>query len=188
MSQAYPLDSDVIRMVAERARCYSIPKSFTLCRENEPFDKVVFVSEGIFRLSRVMNGEDHTIAFGVEGDPFISLATYLYDKPSLFSYNPVTDGEIISVPNEDFKRLVERTELVMWFNKVLQRQIHALENRWVWLGQQDTCSRYLNLMRLRPQLMAQVPLKYIASYLGVTQSSLSRIRAQVAGKKHESVN
>lgn len=179
---AYPLGEDVISQLAEVAECRELSRTRRLCCEDERFDKVIFVSRGIFRLSKVMNGEDHTIAFGVEGDPYISLATYLYDEPSLFSYNPVVDSEIISIDNDAFKRLIRSGELVMWFNKVLLRQVHALENRYVWLGQQDAYTRYVRLMKLRPEIVSSVPLKYIASYLGVAKSTLSRIRARVAGK------
>lgn len=182
MSRAYPLGADIIDALAECARSRELSYMDNLCVEGEAFKKFVFVSEGIFRLSRVTNGKDDTIAFGVEGDPYVSVQTYLYDSPSLFSYNPVTDAEVIEVDNEDFKRLVEGTDLVKWFNKVLLRQLHALENRYVWLGRMDTTQRYLRLMELRPEIVTHVPLKYIASYLGVTQSSLSRIRAKIAGK------
>ena len=133
-------------------------------------------------LWRGKDENEDTIAFGVEGDPYTSVATYLYDQPSMFSYTPVTDGEIIMIDNEHFKELVASTNLVYWLNTVLFRQIHALENRYVWLGQQDTYSRYLRLLELRPQILSHVPLKYIASYLGVTQSTLSRIRAKIAGR------
>ncbi len=182
MTPVWPMDSSVIDALAEVAVCEPVSKKDRICLENEPFNKVVWISDGIFRLSRVMSDEDQTIAFGVEGDPFLSTSTYLYGEPSLFSYNPVTDGEIISVANDDFKKLINSTELVMWLNRVLLRQVHALENRYVWLGQSDVYSRYLRLIKLRPNLVKQVPLKYIASYLGVTQSTLSRIRARIAGK------
>ncbi|MDE7414593.1 MAG: Crp/Fnr family transcriptional regulator [Muribaculaceae bacterium] len=180
--RAYPLSSEVIRQLADRASVKKISRSDILCAEGEIFDKLVFVSEGIFRISRIMNGEDDTIAFGEEGDPYLSLATYLYDQPSLWSYNPVTDGEVIMVDNQDLRELVDTTELMNWFNRVLLRQVHALENRYVWLGQQDAYSRYLRLQKLRPDVFNNVPLKYIASYLGVTQSTLSRIRARIVGK------
>ena len=104
------------------------------------------------------------------------------DNIGLHAEAVITDSEVIYVSIDDFKELVASTELVMWFNKVLMRQIHALENRYIWLGQQDAYSRYLRLIKLRPEVAANVPLKYIASYLGVTQSHLSRIRARIAGK------
>lgn len=182
MNRAYPVDPEIINRLASCAERRSVSRLEPLCVEGEKFDKFVFVSEGIFMLSRVINDEVDTIAFGVEGDPFTSVATYLYDQPSMFSYTPVTDGEIIIISNDKFKELVATTDLVMWLNTVLLRQIHALENRYVWLSQQDTYSRYLRLLELRPDILTQVPLKYIASYLDVTQSTLSRIRARIAGK------
>lgn len=182
MNRAYPLAPEIIERLASHAEYKSVSRLEPLCVEGEVFDKFVFVSEGIFMLSRIINEEVDTIAFGVEGDPYTSVATYLYNQPSMFSYTPVTDGEIIMIGNEDFKELVATTDLVTWLNIVLLRQIHALENRYIWLSQQDTYSRYLRLIELRPDIVTQVPLKYIASYLDVTQSTLSRIRARIAGK------
>lgn len=182
MNVAYPLDKSIIDKLASYAVCRKVSRMEPLCVEGEVFDSFTFVSEGIFRLSRNIGGEEDTIAFGIEGDPFTSVATYLYDQPSLFSYTPLIDGEVIMIDTKAFKKLVEETDLVMWFNKVLLRQVHALENRYVYLSQLDTYSRYLRLMELRPEIVNNVPLKYIASYLGVTQSTLSRIRAKIAGK------
>ena len=182
MNRAYVLDSQIIDRLASCAERRPVSRMEPLCVEGEIFDKFIFVSEGVFMLSRVMNGEVDTIAFGVEGDPYTSVATYLYDKPSLFSYTPVTDGEVIVINNEDFKQAVAETDLVSWLNTVLLRQVHALENRYVWLGQSDAYSRYHRLIELRNEIVTQVPLKYIASYLGVTQSTLSRIRARSVGK------
>lgn len=182
ITPVYPVNSEIIEKLAEKAHWQKLSRTDALCVEEEPFNKVIWVAEGIFRVSRIMNGTDTTIAFGVEGDPFLSPDTYLYGNPSQLSFNPVTDGGIIHISVDDFKELVASTELVMWFNKVLMRQIHALENRYVWLGQQDAYTRYLRLITLRPEVAANVPLKYIASYLGVTQAHLSRIRAKIVGK------
>ena len=182
IAQAYPMPPEIIEKLAEKAHWEKISRMETFCEQGKAFDKVMWVAEGIFHVSRVMNGEEQTIAFGVKGDPFLSPDTYLYGDPSQLSFNPITDSEVIYVSIDDFKELVASTELVMWFNKVLMRQIHALENRYIWLGQQDAYSRYLRLIKLRPEVAANAPLKYIASYLGVTQSHLSRIRARIAGK------
>lgn len=182
INPVYPLGDETIRRMASRAECRAVNRNTELCQENEVFNDFIWVSSGVFRLSRVIEEKDQTIAFGVEGDPFVSISSYLYDTPSLFSYQPLTDGEIISIPNAAMREIVEETEAVRWLNKVLFRQIHALENRYVWLGQTDAYSRYLRLIQLRPEIANQIPLKYIASYLGVTQSTLSRIRARIAGK------
>jgi hypothetical protein len=182
-AQEYPLDAEVIEQLAECAEYVVIPKGETLCVENEMFDRVIWVVKGVWRVSRKMGKRDHTIAFGGEGDPFISLATYLKGEPSVFSFNPVEEGEAISIPQEDFKRLVATTDLVHWFSTVLCVQLHAFEDKCKWLGQEDAYSRYVNLLKHRPELVVIVPLKHIASYLGVAQATLSRIRARMSGRR-----
>lgn len=183
IAQVYPLPQEIIERLAEKAHWQKVSRMETLCQEGKVFDKVVWVAEGIFHVSRVMMGQEQTLVFGVKGDAFLSPDTYLNGAPSQLSFNPIIDSEVIYVTIDDFKELVASTELVMWFNKVLLRQIHALENRYIWLGQQDAYSRYLRMIKQRPEVAANIPLKYIASYLGVTQSHLSRIRARIAGKQ-----
>lgn len=182
ITPVYPVAQESINKLAEKAHWIELSRTDKMCEEDKPFDKVMWVANGVFRVSRMMNGRDQTIAFGTKGDPFLSPDTYLYGHPSQLSFNPVTDSEAIYVSIEDFKELIETTELIKWFNKVLMRQVHALENRYIWLGQQDASTRYLRLIKLRPEMASVTPLKYIASYLGVTQSHLSRIRAKIAGK------
>lgn len=182
ITPVYPVPREIIEKLSEKAQWRRIARTEKLCEEEKPFDKVVWIADGIFRVSRVMNGKDQTIAFGTKGDPFLSPDTYLYGQPSQLSFNPVIDSEVVYVSIEDFRELVESTELMKWFNKVLMRQVHALENRYIWLGQEDAYARYLRLIKLRSEMASVIPLKYIASYLGVTQSHLSRIRAKIAGK------
>lgn len=182
ISPVYPVPPEILEKLAEKAHRRQISRNDKVCEEDHVFDQMIWVSEGIFRVSRIMNGEDHTIAFGTRGDPYLSIDYCLYGEPSKISYNPEVDGEIIYMRVEDFMEIVQNTELIKWFNKVLMRQIHALENRYIWLGQQSASSRYLQMIKLRPEVVTSIPLKYIASYLGVTQSHLSRIRAKIAGK------
>lgn len=183
LAQEYPVGKETVDRMAECTEHIVIRKGETLCMENEPFDRMVWVVKGVFRISRKIGKEDHTIAFGIEGDPFTSLSTYLDGGPSVFSFNPVDEGEVLSISHADFKRLVDETEIAKWYNTALCMQVHALENKYVWLGQQDAYSRYLTFMKLRPELSTRVPLKYIASYLGITQATLSRIRARIAGRQ-----
>lgn len=185
ITPVYPVSPDTINRLTQITHLQKVSKNDDVCVENEIFNKVMWVTKGIFRVSRIMHDEDQTIAFGIKGDPFLSPDSYLYDKPSQLSFNPVTDSEYIYVYINDFKKVVESTELVMWFNKVLLRQIIALENKYIWLGEQNAKDRYLRLIKLRPEIAARVPLKHIASYLGVTQSYLSRVRATIAGKTEE---
>lgn len=182
ITPVYPVPREIIERLAEKSCWKKVQATDLVCQEGVPFHEVVWVADGIFRVSRIMDKKDQTIAFGVRGDPFLSPDTYLYGTESQLSYNPVVESEIISVKVKDFQELVDDTELVKWFNKVLMRQIHSLENRYIWLGQQSAYSRYQRFVKLRPDVVARIPLKYIASYLGVSQTHLSRIRAKVAGK------
>ena len=97
IAQAYPMPPEIIEKLAEKAHWEKISRLETFCEQGKAFDKVMWVAEGIFHVSRVMNGEEQTIAFGVKGDPFLSPDTYLYGDPSQLSFNPITDSEVIYV-------------------------------------------------------------------------------------------
>lgn len=65
------------------------------------------------------------------------------------------------------------------FRTICLEQLYCLERKCKIFGKDDALNRYMSLIKVRPQIVKEVPLKYIASYLGITQQSLSRLRASI---------
>jgi CRP-like cAMP-binding protein len=89
----------------------------------------------------------------------------------------LTDTEILMIKRAHFKELINSSNKWLKFSNHLAEQSYVLmENRLLALQMESAEKRYKDLMSNHPEYILQVPLKYIASYLGITQRHLSRLR------------
>lgn len=136
------------------------------------------LQEGIIR-GVFDKGEEKetTIYFGVEGDYFLSMNSFLDGEPSFISVQACSDCTVLVITHDCIQQLTrESTVFSNWILENSLRQIMALEMKRKFL-KGDALTKYRALIDRRPDIMFNVPLKYIASYLGITQQSLSRLRS-----------
>lgn len=134
--------------------------------------------EGIFRLWFVANGKERTIGFGYAGDPFTSISTYWTNKPSLFSFEALSDGEIYYIPHSDIKRLIDTNkEFSDWMLAYLFEQLNALYRKEVIFGAYNALKRFEAFVLNRPDVYKSVSAKYLAQYLNIAPETLSRIQS-----------
>ena len=109
---------------------------------------------------------------------------YISDKPSCLIIESITDSEAICVSKDELHRYFE-TSLTManWGRKILEQFILLYENWHMDLWKQSAFECYLALLDEYPEIIQQVPMKYIASYLGITAQSFSRIRNSLNNMK-----
>jgi cAMP-binding proteins - catabolite gene activator and regulatory subunit of cAMP-dependent protein kinases len=142
---------------------------------------VGFLTEGILRVYYYNNkGEEITRYFIDENHLILSGNTIdeLYTPSEYLS--AITDCKLVVFSRPDWKEL---SETIIGWDQIIQKIIskHHSEKmtRRSELVSQDGTERYLDFIQKFPTLVNRVPLSYIASYLGITQSSLSRIRKNI---------
>ena len=179
----YPVSDATIQAVLDHCVVEEVKKGESIISKGKVCDYIVFVLNGIFRVSYENDGKEATLCFGTEGDPFMSLHSYHAGLPAQFSFEAITNATIAKIKFSDFNRLIdEYVDLNRWFTSVLVEQVFAFEARYVNLSGQSAYDRYLTLRRIRKEIINQIPLKYIAQYLNITPETLSRIRAEFAKK------
>jgi CRP-like cAMP-binding protein len=128
------------------------------------------------------NNDDITTSFFSAGDLALDWASFLLRIPGRENLQALSDVECWEISFEDFQKLFHRIELFR--EKGRSRLVTAymeLKNHSISLVAEDAKSRYLQLIKDKPAVVQHVSLKHIASYLGVTDTSLSRIRKEIAG-------
>lgn len=146
-------------------------------------ERLYFLNEGIVRLYRVHNEVDHTLGL-ISSNDFISTPLYLANgAPSTCALEAMTDIDVLEWGKEEMQ--IIRRE----FHHGHELEMAIMDRLLTWLqdGQINAIclsaeERYLQLMKEQPEVIRSVPLKYIASFLGIHQDSLSRIRKQVSEK------
>src|SRR5690606_22710857 len=137
------------------------------------FRQVGFIIDGIIRICYFNNkGEEITKIFLEENHLLINL----HNAPSTEYIQAATDCRMLVFSNQDWKSISDT--IMGWddiVQKIIMKSLVEKLHRVSPLVSQDAKTRYLEFMEKYPTLLNRIPLSYIASYLGITPSSLSRI-------------
>lgn len=144
-------------------------------------DEIFLVESGLARgYFWDAKGNEVTECFGVCGDFFASMFSYFRGEPAFLQYEAVTRMTLYSIKQTELESLCNQSLTISnLFRTICIEQLYCLERRCKIFGKDDALNRYMSLIKVRPQIVKEVPLKHIASYLGITQQSLSRLRASI---------
>ncbi|QDO95531.1 Crp/Fnr family transcriptional regulator [Formosa sediminum] len=125
-------------------------------------------------------GNEITTDFFGSDDILIEVASLFLRTPSKETIHALTDCEVYKIDFNDFQNLFNTIEgFTEWGRSWMSQQLFMAKHRAVNMHTQSASERYLHLLKDKPQIIKEVPLKHIATYLGVTDTSLSRIRKEV---------
>lgn len=157
-----------------------LKKGEYMLRGGEVCNHVTFINKGFIRIYNVVNEEELTINFAFEGNFTTDFASLVSREPTTDYMVAMDDLEILQIHYDDLQRAYEVSPLWQKFGRLMAENVLVFvvsRNKSLLFNTPE--ERYLKLMKERPKVMAQVPLKYIASYLGVTPEALSRIRKRL---------
>jgi CRP-like cAMP-binding protein len=143
--------------------------------------QVGFVLDGIVRVCYYNNkGEEITKYFIEENNLVVDLESFDNEIPSTAYVQATTDCKLLVFSRKDWKELLDT--IIPWeaiVHKIISKALRQKVERRSPLVAEDATTRYLMFLDIYPNVVNRVPLSYVASYLGITQSSLSRIRKNI---------
>lgn len=162
-------------------------KNEIILREGEVSDCTFFVEKGLLRMYSIDKlGKEHVIQFAPEGWIISDTTSQLLNEKSRFYIEAVEDSTVIIIRKGFFEDLSRFYPEVTEKNQQLMfNHIKNLQNRVNALISSTAEERYLDFIKKYPNLMLRVPQWMVASYLGITPESLSRVRKELAKKKFE---
>lgn len=151
-----------------------------LLQAGDPCRYECFVNKGCMRQYYIdENGQEHILSFAIEGWWTSDMFGLITNKPALTSIDALEDSELFLIEKKSFDTLLEKIPAFERFFRIkLQRAFVAHQRRLIENMSLPADERYWNFADQNPKLEQRVPQKYIASYLGITPESLSRIRKQ----------
>lgn len=160
----------------------SFDKNILLISEGTTSKKSYFIESGIVRCYLYNNeGDEITTRFYSAPDFLNDYLSFFKQKPSEENYQTLTAGRAWTLNRENaqycFHNIPEFRE---WGRMLLTMNYVEIHQRMIALHKYSAMERYLNFLESKPNVIKEVPLKYIASYLGITKYSLSRIRKELA--------
>lgn len=157
-----------------------VPARTILLHEGEVSKKAFLIEKGCLRVWFNNKGKDVTFQFFFENGMVSSAESFKKNIPSFFTIETIEPSIVHWIHKKDMevilKEMNEIPELRENFlNSVMERQFHYMRHFLSFIKDNPT-QRYLNLLNSNPNIIQRVPQHYIASYLGITPVSLSRIR------------
>lgn len=157
------------------------PKKTILLNVGETEQFLSFIEDGIIRQFIPGIENDLTFGFGFKGTFLSAYDSFLNQKPCTYTTECITPVTLWRMTYEDLQRVYEETEIGNLIGRKTSEELFLRKSaRELSLLYQTAEERYLSLFEERPELFQQVPLKYIASYIGVTPQALSRIRKRIS--------
>lgn len=155
----------------------TIPSKTTLLDEGKVADTLYLIRKGLLRLFFYNEGKDVTFQFFFEGDFVASFDSLYKRQPSLFSLESIEPTEVLAISREDFYNLLDQIPSLrnVYEEKLIDR-FRVYQQLFLSRIKNTPAQRYEELLREYPYIIQRVPQHYIASYLGITPVSLSRIR------------
>lgn len=156
-----------------------IPSKTRLLYEGKIADTLYLIRKGNLRLFFYKEGKDITFQFFFEGDFVASFDSLYKRQPSLFSLESIEPTEVVAIKREDFYNLIEQIpSLRKVYEEKLIDRFHVYQQLFLSRIKNTPAQRYEELLKEYPYIIQRVPQHYIASYLGITSVSLSRIRSR----------
>jgi len=159
-----------------------IPKKTIFLPIGAVENHISFVVSGIIRLYIPKPDPTKEITFGFSfKEQFISAYdSFLTRRPSLYELQTLTDTTLLSISYDDLQEVYNTTKIGNLIGRLTAERLFLIKSkREQTLLNYTAEQRYLDLFKYRPEVIKEIPLKYISSYIGVTPQALSRIRKRI---------
>ncbi|WP_299430401.1 Crp/Fnr family transcriptional regulator [uncultured Maribacter sp.] len=165
---------------SSKLKKYEIKKGDALLKAGNLERYLSFIIEGSARIYIPKIENDVTVRFVFENEFVSSYASFLNREPSIFQIDAMSTVVVWRLTYADLQDIYKETVDGNSIGRVTAETLFlAKSKREASLLTRSAEERYLNLFRERPNLIKEIPLKYIASYIGVTPQALSRIRKRI---------
>ena len=156
----------------------NLPKNYLLQEQGRVCNHAYFLVEGIVRCYRYIDGKEVTFWLVFEGGFFCPYFSFVYRKPSEDNLILLSDCKLLSISYEKLQSLYQKDSVWINLNRlIIDHYYTAMQERLMCLLSQSAAERYDNLLQQYPDIESKVKLGHLASYLGIRQETLSRLRA-----------
>ncbi|MCO5286510.1 MAG: Crp/Fnr family transcriptional regulator [Chitinophagaceae bacterium] len=185
MKEYVSLDKEDFELLKNFFYSRSLSKGEFVYREGDAVNHAVFVNSGLFRTYIIdEQGTEHILQFALPGWWTGDLGSFISGERTRFYVEALEESEILVISKQSWDELLEKAPFYLdYHRKLLERGLVSIQNRLLQTYSTDAAKKYLNLVEAFPDILHRVPLYMIASYLGMSRETLSRVRSQIVNKK-----
>ena len=172
--------SDVeLEDITNKFKSKVVKKNNYLLRQGDTCKDLVFVQKGCLRLYYLKDDIEVSVWFAFQHSSAIEIYSFISENPSDYFLQAIEDSEILYLPKAELNKLYQHhPKMQEMMRNFWEDVILNLINRFTALQKDSAEKRYLDLLN-KPGYLQTIPQKYLASFIGVTPTSLSRIRKKL---------
>jgi len=157
-----------------------LPKRTQLVRLGETDRYLSFIEKGVIRTYIPGDNNELTFGFSFSKEFTCAFDSFLTQKPSEYEQETLTKTVVWSISYDNLQKIYVQTHTGNYWGRLIAEHLYlAKSKREIALLKYSAPERYLELLSTQSHIIRQIPLKYIASYIGITPQALSRIRRQI---------
>jgi len=180
-----PLNEQEIRLLLNAVEKKVYQKNELIFTEGKTSDEIYFVTKGCVRLFYNVDGIDKTAFFYTEGQFICAGESYTYNIPAIENYQAIEQTELFIFGKSDIEPLlkeVPKFEIIA--RMATENELITCQKVIASFVTKSAEERYVDLLNTQGELFQRVPQQYIASFLGVSPETLSRIKVRVFNRKN----
>ena len=184
LSEVLDIPKEAVATCGDNYTLKKVAKNEMLLSEGEICMDTFFVEKGLLRMySLDRNGKEHIIQFAPENWLISDRSSLNFNQKSKYYIDAVEDSEVFILSKDFFTSMIDKFPQTVENNDLLlQKHIRNLQNRVNSLLADTAEERYMTFIKMYPDILLRVPQWMVASYLGITPESLSRVRKELARK------
>jgi len=179
ISRFVTLSDAELEEVTNKFKSKSIKKNSYLLREGDTCKDFIFVQKGCLRLYYVKDDIEVSVWFAFQHSSAIEIYSFISENPSEYYLQAIEDSEVLYIPKTELKKLYQhQPKMQEMMRNFWEAVLLDLISRFIALEKDSAEKRYLDLLN-NSDYLETIPQKYLASFIGVTPTSLSRIRKKI---------
>ena len=180
LNRIHPLSKPLEDFLGEHLKLKELRKKEFLLKAGHVSRYIYFIESGLLRCFYIRHEAEVCSWFMKEGDVIISVESFFTQRPSYESIQALEDCELYYISYDELQFIYRHFPEFNFTGRVLTEKYYTLsEQRLYSLRMQRGYERYQYIIEHFPELILRVPSKYLASYLGITEVTLSHIKGRV---------
>lgn len=173
------LDDDIPEIIHSFSSTL-LRKNDFLAQKGKICTSFCYIESGVLQHSIDVNGEEKTTYLGLKNSCTSALKSFLQQLPSRKNIRALSDCELLSINLATFNKLLKENKgFRRFYFNLIERQIFLIDDYRIDLLTLTPEERYKKLLENEPKLLLEVPLHYLASFLGISKRHMTRIRRNI---------
>ena len=175
-----PMNDETFNLSLDYLDVIRLKKNDYFITEGNVCKSIAFINSGILRIFYVKDGTEINTCFCLENSLTSSFDSFINQTPSKDNIQALENSELVTLSYENLLKIYELSSDWQKVSRLLtEKECLRLSDRLTSMSFETAREKYLNLMEAQPKIIQRVSIQHIASFLGISRETLSRIRSQI---------